>query len=471
VINKPINKPKYSFFYRYSLAIWLLLLIAPVASLLATDFDNDGVDDFLLIEPQPDESLRWTQITSSSQFTQQVVIEESFGQVGHDVAVADWFGTGSMHLGRTRVTDDDEINWRALEPDGGHAVVFGERGDIIVSGGNFDGSALADAAVVTSEGLYRIMHNPFAGILNSSVATSESEHQFLKRHVRIGKPTFIDVDGNGQHSAAFVLRRKIGNSGAHRNILVYRDANDEQTRQRLNRNIRGNRLVVVTPISLGNRDAILTSTRMRQGRHQIRVNDPVDGTLLFRRGYSTRSLVVVGDYLNRGYEQFAIRRPGLARVQDFITGDPLVNFGVPRGVLADAVNVNNTGGSQPAPGGGQCGVSVLRPAIVCRQCQANVWIPRSESDGRGVFLAHNRYNGRISSVQVVRKSDCSVLATGSFAGLHNPWSNTGLRSHWRYGQPGGNYGNNVMIRQNMRNGPAIGYDLPNAGVRTEWREP
>jgi len=465
-----INQPKYNPLYRYFLALWLILIITPVASLLATDFDNDGIDDFLLIEPQPDKSLRWTYISSSSQFSQQEVIDENLGQVGHDVAVADWFGTGQMHLGRTRVTDNDEINWRALEPDGGHAVVFGEKGDIIVSGGNFDGSALADAAVVTPEGLYKIRHNPFAGILNSSVATSESEHQFLKRHVNIGKPTFIDVNGDGQDSAAFVLRRKLRKAGAFRNVLIYRNADDEQTRQRLNRNIRGNRLAVVTPVSLGNRDAILTSTRMRRGRFQIRVNDPLDGTLLFRRGYNTRALVVVGDYLNRGYEQFATRRPGLARVQDFITKEPLINFNVPKGVLADAVNVNNTGSNQPA-GGGQCGVSVLRPAIVCHQCQANVWIAKSESDGRGVFLAHNKYNGKISSVQVVRKSDCSVLATGNFSGLHNPWSNTGNRSHWRFGQLGGNYGTNVMIRQNMKNGPAIGYDLPNAGVRTEWREP
>jgi|GEM_PF-4515194 len=456
--------------FQLIIGLLLVIFITPLSSALAGDFDDDGIPDFIIIQPQEDDSLNWTSVTSSSVFTEHEMIAggEGFGQVGFDVAAADWMGAGSPQLAITRETEEEEIQWRLKGAESNHNVIFGSEGDSTISGADFDGNGLADAAVVDSDGLYSIRLNIFGDVEGGEVTPSTVSYEFRKRHARIGFPTFVDNNNSGEDNPAFVLSRNNRSSNRSRYVLIHQDEDGEQTRVRFAGNTRGE-LIYAAPISTSTRDFVLTVTQIRPKRHQVRIHDSQTGEMLIRKGHRGPGTVVIGDWLSRGYEQYGVRQPRKVTIVDpFVDGTQTVLVATESGILADTVNINS---NQSGGGNGQCGVSVMRPAIVCHQCAPNTWIPRSESDGRGVFLAHNKYNGRISSVQVVRKSDCSVLGTGRFAGLHNPWGATGLRSHWRYSQTGSSFGNDLIIKLNRTNGPAIGYDLPRGGVRTEWREP
>lgn len=123
-----------------------LSLVAQAAAQAPTDFDGDGVSDLTRITKESDNSLTWEAQLSSDGTTVQV---GSIGSDGDAPILAPWGSDGSQ-LG---VVSQDEstktLTWSIVNGDQSSVErTFGKKGDLIVSGGDFNGDGKADAAAV-----------------------------------------------------------------------------------------------------------------------------------------------------------------------------------------------------------------------------------------------------------------------------------------------------------------------------------
>lgn len=123
-----------------------LSLAAQAAAQVPTDFDGDGVSDLTRITKESDNSLTWEAQLSSDSTTLQL---GSIGSDGDAPILAAW-DSGGPQLG---VVSQDEsakaLTWSILN--GVPSPVertFGKKGDLVVSGGDFNGDGKADGAVV-----------------------------------------------------------------------------------------------------------------------------------------------------------------------------------------------------------------------------------------------------------------------------------------------------------------------------------
>jgi hypothetical protein len=124
----------------------LLCVYSTAHAAVPNDFDSDGVSDLTRVEEQSDKSLTWKAVSSS---TGNPIELGSIGKSGDLPAMAQWLSTGTQ-IGVASLDDAaGTIKWSILDGSS-NAVerVFGKRGDLIVSGADFNGNGTADAAVV-----------------------------------------------------------------------------------------------------------------------------------------------------------------------------------------------------------------------------------------------------------------------------------------------------------------------------------
>lgn len=124
-----------------SLALCSVAFAAP-----QTDFDIDGTSD-LLFQSTSGSSFLWGSVPSGS----GTALSETFGLSTDLVAPASWLSEGLSSLGVVRTSQTTgQLTWRVLRD---NALIesrtFGKAGAAIVSGADFDGDGVADAAVVT----------------------------------------------------------------------------------------------------------------------------------------------------------------------------------------------------------------------------------------------------------------------------------------------------------------------------------
>ncbi|NDC39493.1 MAG: hypothetical protein EBZ48_15885, partial [Proteobacteria bacterium] len=110
------------------------------------DFNADGFSDPTLISIASDGSLNWTSVSGP---TAEVLKQQSsFGKVGDNITLAPWYTPGTANYSLVTVRSS-KIIWRALNADG--QIIersFGSDGDTVLSGADFDGNGVADAAVI-----------------------------------------------------------------------------------------------------------------------------------------------------------------------------------------------------------------------------------------------------------------------------------------------------------------------------------
>jgi hypothetical protein len=92
-----------------------------------------------------------------------------------------------------------------------------------------------------------------------------------------------------------------------------------------------------------------------------------------------------------------------------------------------------------------------------------VWKPRSESDGRLVVLLPPQYRGNVKSAHIANENG-GVIELGRFDGdNHNA-----NRPHYRFGQHGASYGNNIYVVADLERGGTVNWSIPRGGSRTVY---
>lgn len=96
--------------------------------------------------------------------------------------------------------------------------------------------------------------------------------------------------------------------------------------------------------------------------------------------------------------------------------------------------------------------------------QGFLWRPQSENDGKLVILLPQQYSHIAVAVELHTNSvpaTTTFIEIGNYTGLAN-----GNRSHWRYSQPGGNYGTDIYVVGWLKNDIILVYPIPNGAQ--EW---
>lgn len=113
------------------------------------DFDGDGISDRTFIQIEGDKSLTWIAQLSTSQ-TQTAL--GTLGRAGDAITMAQWLAEGTQIGVASLNTATNAIEWSIRDGSGNvRTKVLGKKGDLVVSGADFDGNGLADAAVVRLE--------------------------------------------------------------------------------------------------------------------------------------------------------------------------------------------------------------------------------------------------------------------------------------------------------------------------------
>jgi len=352
--------------------ITVLLSFLPVLPAWALDWDGDGIDDPLVIQVGEDKNLDWNVVESEKNFSDVEPLPEgsSFGILGDHLAPATWLGGEVPQLGYVTLSDEEEIDW-VIRGDSTHTISFGQEGDTAIAGGDFNGNGFADVAVLQDDGSYIVRRDAFGNVEGGEITPSTVVYQFRTRQAKRGQATFVGIDEFTQHYPALVMSRSLRRTNKNRHVLVYVNASGETVRQRLAGVCRGT-ITYAAPIVSESENYLLTVHQMKPTKHQIRVHRISDGALVSRTGYRTKGVVLVGDFMGKGYQQFGVRQPGALRVIDpFESSDPeIINTG--SGVLADGVNVKSFSDNS--------GLGAVCPTIA-PVVGGMLWKPASEHSG------------------------------------------------------------------------------------------
>jgi hypothetical protein len=129
------------------LGVITISLSSPAHAAVPADFDADGVSDVTRVTKQSDGSLVWSATLSS---TGIVTTIGSLGRAGDTPLMAQWVG-GKTQIGvvSPNVETTEGLQWSIISESGIRVdKSFGQKGDVVVAGGDFDGNGSADAAVV-----------------------------------------------------------------------------------------------------------------------------------------------------------------------------------------------------------------------------------------------------------------------------------------------------------------------------------
>jgi hypothetical protein len=142
---------------RSGLRIALLLAVSVSVLSISTshavprnDHDGDGYSDPTLISIQSGGALDWNTLSGSN--LQPLLQVPSFGAVGDNITLAPWLSKTQALYGVVTLRSG-KIVWRVRRADGQVSErAFGSSGDTAVSGADFDGNGIADAATISRSG-------------------------------------------------------------------------------------------------------------------------------------------------------------------------------------------------------------------------------------------------------------------------------------------------------------------------------
>lgn len=351
----------------FALSLLLTLLISLPAfaqtSRVATDFDGDGLSDFVLIEDSPT-GLQWNALESSGAALRAL---GGLGYLGNHLALAKWLDTAGPHLAvvagnaATR-----QIDWTLA--DGSPAGIlrsFGEMGQTAIAGADFNGDGKADPAVVFKRRnrlIWRISPDLFS--------TNSLPVQELTWGGNSEQPFFISPDGLQDWVAtirrtgirAYLLRMKHLQSGELRRLRGTGSFGSVRPVQR------------PVPVALASGADSLMVSRRGSTSTTLTFLDIVTGAQTEKELPGVGD-VVVGNFTAEEGEEVAVQGTDSFSVYNQTTGLTTV-VAAPAGIATDEININPvTAASQgdgdspaPAPDPGPVapgleGVCAVRSAI------------------------------------------------------------------------------------------------------------
>ena len=126
-----------------------LMMASSAYAAVPNDFDGDGISDRTWVQIEGDKSLTWIAQLSSSQAQMAL---GSLGKAGDAVTMAQWLDGGTQIGVASLNPTTNDIEWSIRDSSGTvRTKVLGKKGDLVVSGADFNGNGLADAAVVRLE--------------------------------------------------------------------------------------------------------------------------------------------------------------------------------------------------------------------------------------------------------------------------------------------------------------------------------
>lgn len=132
------------------LKVFTTLLLFPISVFaIPQDFDNDGKSDVVYTSASGT-SLVWK---AKGSFDSSEQINKVFGLATDVPILGNWQSEDTPTIGVVRSpTTGNALLWKILASNG--TVLqqeFGKKGDVVISGGDFDGNGITDAAVVRSK--------------------------------------------------------------------------------------------------------------------------------------------------------------------------------------------------------------------------------------------------------------------------------------------------------------------------------
>ncbi len=430
------------------LATLLLGLTTPVCA-APLDFDNDGLTDRVAVTIDDNSSFSWEAVGE--------IAASDLGQVGEDEDSAipgRWLANDESVVGFVRKVGFG-LSWNILNGSALQSVTFGSSNGVFLSGGDYNGDGIIDAAVVTKNGSSREWN------ISSDLFTAETP---TTTTIQLGRakdiPLFLNVSGLSDSIA--VLHTPPGGSLLIRALDI--TTNVVRRMRRIPRTMRK----FGRPLPLAKADGTDVLAFIRKGTGITIVNViALNGRRIKRIEFPEAVDVVVGNFLAAEGEEV-----GFVGTTKFEAINPFTSesseFDPVSGVAAGEININQFTVEDYD--------GLPDPSDTCYEQDPTdgykirfIWKPKSDTQFGSVVILPGTYLNKISALKSTTSAG-ETIREFAFKGNANP-DISGLRPHYidrimegpayrrRYGA--------IKIRVDLINGACLEYPIENPAVRVD----
>ncbi len=378
-----------------------LVCISSASAAERTDFDGDGVSDLTYISIGSDSTLRWKYRGSKTLRSRNLA---TLGVAGNHITMAKWSGKTELGvIGKDLSTNN--VTW-TVRRSGGEltSFVWGTVNDLALSGGDFDGNGLSDAAAVEVRGnilVWKILLNPLG-------TPSQLEIPFGEK----GDIPFYWVNASGPNLISLLRKNLDGTASVfYRNPMT-----GEQSGVALGAKVSPSE----RPLTILNGSlAYLLLTKKSASSTTVYLFRP-SGSLFRKTTIRGGGDLVVGNYLKASTgEEIAVKNG-----RSFSVINPFsmkkADISLSAQVPVDDVNINTLGtwdGGGSSGGGGNGGSCVARTP---RDGGGGfVWKPNSDTMRFAVAVLPPNLTGKTSKVEAYTSQGAFIKEIG-YKGCGNP---------------------------------------------------
>lgn len=413
-----------------------------------SDFDGDGLSDITLIDIQEDDDLRWLVRSSETQVLSPLT---TFGRVGDHIALGRWISTTEPDVAVIRKPEDgDQGVWRLRLDNGIRSRTFGDIDGLFMAGADFDGSGLADGAVVTVEN-GSLTWNIWQDIL--------AEEPGSQNQISFGKGVqgafFLNPDGTRDWLAVSQYLSK-----RNRLRLSIRDTQSSQVR-RINLAV-AERVGRPVPIAASDgRDNVLLY-RKAGGVYRVFVF-ALNGQRIFKGKLRGKGDLIVGNFTSDPGEEMAVQAGATFRILNPVTA-ARSELQLENAIPVDEVNVNSFSLDGEDVDLGNC-----TSADPTDGSNGFVWKPNSDTQYYAVVVLPSSLTGSVSSVETYSTAGERIKEL-TYKGCGNDDAGGPRCAYQDYSLTGSDYKNqygSIVLKVNRTNGQCLSYFLSNPAQRID----
>jgi len=176
----------------------VLLMSAQSVLAVPLDFDGDGLSDAVGKEVQTDGSANEVALTFT-QSSDSSVVRSEFGSHREEAVPADYDGDGKTDYAVVGIAEDNSLLWRFKLSNSAFEVstaTFGQSGDLVVFGCDFDGDEKSDMAVVRSGSSFLWQKSSDASLVTLELGVTEIERASCGDTTGDGIPELVGQKGS-----------------------------------------------------------------------------------------------------------------------------------------------------------------------------------------------------------------------------------------------------------------------------------